>query len=67
MNPEGTGSARAEVLAELRRLAEPDPPVDGSIVATTDGLVIAHDLGATETYGVRARRRRRAVRGQPRA
>ena len=26
--------------------------VEGSIVATTDGLVIAHDLGASETYGV---------------
>ena len=26
--------------------------IEGSIVATTDGLVIAHDLGATETFGV---------------
>ena len=26
--------------------------MEGSVVATTDGLVIAHDLGASETYGV---------------
>jgi predicted regulator of Ras-like GTPase activity (Roadblock/LC7/MglB family) len=26
--------------------------IEGSVVATTDGMVIAHDLGASETYGV---------------
>jgi predicted regulator of Ras-like GTPase activity (Roadblock/LC7/MglB family) len=52
VNPEGSGIARTEVLAELRRLREDLADVDGSVVATTDGMVIAHDLGSSETYGV---------------
>ena len=45
-------SSRSEVLAELRTLRGDIPHIEGSIVATTDGLVIAHDLGHSETYGV---------------
>jgi uncharacterized protein len=53
VNLEGSGIARAdEVLAELRRLRQELADVDGSVVATTDGLVIVHDLGASQTYGV---------------
>lgn len=52
MNPEGSGNARAEVLAELHGLRGRIDHLEGSVVATTDGLVIAHDLGASETYGV---------------
>src|SRR4029453_2526269 len=52
VNPEASGSPRAEVLSELRELRARVAHVEGSVVATTDGLVIAHDLGATETYGV---------------
>ena len=52
MNPEASGSPRAEVLSELRGLRARLPHVEGSVVATTDGMVIAHDLGASETYGV---------------
>jgi predicted regulator of Ras-like GTPase activity (Roadblock/LC7/MglB family) len=52
VNPEGSGIARTEVLAELRRLRQDRADVDGSVVATTDGMVIAHDLGSAETYGV---------------
>jgi len=49
---EGSGDARAQVLAELHRLRGRIAEVQGSIVATTDGLVIAHDLGDAETFGV---------------
>jgi hypothetical protein len=49
---EGTGTAHAEVLAELLSLRHRLEHIEGSIVATSDGLVIAHDLGASETYGV---------------
>jgi predicted regulator of Ras-like GTPase activity (Roadblock/LC7/MglB family) len=49
---EGTGTAHAGVLAELHDLRRRLGNVEGSLVATTDGLVIAHDLGASETYGV---------------
>ncbi len=52
MDPEGSGIARTEVLAELHRLRQDLADVDGSVVATTDGMVIAHDLGSSETYGV---------------
>jgi predicted regulator of Ras-like GTPase activity (Roadblock/LC7/MglB family) len=52
VNPEASGSPRAEVLSELRGLRSRLAHVEGSIVATTDGMVIAHDLGASETYGV---------------
>jgi len=49
---DGTLTARAAVLDELRRLRAQLDFVDGSIVASTDGLVIAHDIAATEAYGV---------------
>jgi len=52
VNPEGSGDARAEVLAELHDLRGRFGGADGSVVATTDGMVIAHDLGALEPYGV---------------
>jgi predicted regulator of Ras-like GTPase activity (Roadblock/LC7/MglB family) len=45
-------SARSEVLAELQAMRADITHIEGSIVATTDGLVIAHDLGHSETYGV---------------
>lgn len=52
MNLQGNGVARTEVLAELHRLRRDLADVDGSLVATADGLVIAHDLGESQTYGV---------------
>jgi uncharacterized protein len=52
VNPEASGSPRAEVLSELRGLRARVDNIEGSVVATTDGMVIAHDLGASETYGV---------------
>jgi predicted regulator of Ras-like GTPase activity (Roadblock/LC7/MglB family) len=52
VNPEASGSPRAEVLSEIRGLRARLAHVEGSVVATTDGMVIAHDLGASETYGV---------------
>jgi predicted regulator of Ras-like GTPase activity (Roadblock/LC7/MglB family) len=52
VNPEGSGTLRTEVLAELHRLREDLADVDGSLVATTDGMVIAHALGRSESYGV---------------
>jgi uncharacterized protein len=52
VNPEGSGTTRADVLAELHGLRGRVSTIEGSVVATTDGLVIAHDLGASETYGV---------------
>jgi uncharacterized protein len=52
VNPEASGSPRAEVLSELRGLRARLAHVEGSVVATTDGMVIATDLGASETYGV---------------
>ena len=51
MSLEGTAT-HAEVLGELHGLRTRVPQVEGSVVATTDGMVIAHDLGASETYGV---------------
>ncbi len=45
-------TARADVLAELHAMRGDFGQIEGSIVATTDGMIIAHDLGATETYGV---------------
>ena len=45
----GAPPASSPNSTDLRsRVAE----IQGSIVATTDGLVIAHDLGDAETYGV---------------
>lgn len=52
MTFDATARVRDEVLAELHRLREQMDRVEGSIVATTDGIVVAHDLGAAETYGV---------------
>lgn len=51
MSLEGTAT-HAEVLGELHGLRTRIPQVEGSVVATTDGMVIAHDLGASEAYGV---------------
>jgi uncharacterized protein len=45
------GPGRASVLATLHSLREQFEPVQGSIVASTDGLVLAHDLGGAETFG----------------
>jgi uncharacterized protein len=52
VTPDATLTARAAVLDELRRLRGQLDFIDGSIVASTDGLTIAHDLSATEAYGV---------------
>ena len=52
MDLEGSGKAPAEVLAELHGLRRRLQYIEGSIVATNDGLVVAHDLGAWNTYGV---------------
>lgn len=43
-----------EAMAELRRLRERVPGVTGSLVATLDGLLIAHDSGNVEPTGVAA-------------
>jgi predicted regulator of Ras-like GTPase activity (Roadblock/LC7/MglB family) len=48
---EVTETARTDVLAELHDLRAHLDTVEGSVVGTTDGLVIAHDLGTSETYG----------------
>jgi predicted regulator of Ras-like GTPase activity (Roadblock/LC7/MglB family) len=45
-------TARADVLAELHAMRGDIAQIEGSIVATTDGLVIAHDLGHSETFGI---------------
>src|SRR5262245_42923624 len=50
VSPEGTATAHAEVQNELRELRSRVKHVEGSIVATTDGMVIAHDLAASEAY-----------------
>lgn len=52
MNPEGSMGSYREVLARLQGLRARRPEIEGSIVATTDGMVVAHDLSATETYGI---------------
>jgi predicted regulator of Ras-like GTPase activity (Roadblock/LC7/MglB family) len=41
-----------EVLTLLQGLRARRSEIEGSIIATTDGMVVAHDLGATETYGI---------------
>jgi predicted regulator of Ras-like GTPase activity (Roadblock/LC7/MglB family) len=41
-----------EVLTVLQRLRTSQFDIEGSIVATTDGMVVAHDLSGTETYGI---------------
>jgi predicted regulator of Ras-like GTPase activity (Roadblock/LC7/MglB family) len=41
-----------DVLTALRALRERRSDIEGSIVATTDGMVVAHDLSGTETYGI---------------
>jgi predicted regulator of Ras-like GTPase activity (Roadblock/LC7/MglB family) len=45
-------TARADVLAELQTLRRTIEHIEGSIVATTDGLVISHDLSRSETFGI---------------
>jgi predicted regulator of Ras-like GTPase activity (Roadblock/LC7/MglB family) len=45
------GPGRTGVLATLQSLREQFEPVQGSIVASTDGIVLAHDLGGAETFG----------------
>ena len=52
MNSDGSVATYDEVLALLQGLRARRPDIEGSIVATTDGMVIAHDLGGTETYGI---------------
>jgi predicted regulator of Ras-like GTPase activity (Roadblock/LC7/MglB family) len=44
-------TTRGEVHIELLSFRDALAHVEGSIVATTDGMVLAHDLGGTETYG----------------
>jgi predicted regulator of Ras-like GTPase activity (Roadblock/LC7/MglB family) len=52
VNAQGNGAALAEVLAELHGLRSRMTNVEGSVVATTDGMVVAHDLAASGTYGI---------------
>lgn len=52
MTADGSVSTPADVLSELRGLRGRNDHVQGSIVATTDGLVIAHDLADAETFGI---------------
>lgn len=44
----------AEVQAELRSLRSRVPHLTGSLVATVDGLVVAHDTSALEAESVAA-------------
>jgi len=43
-----------DVLAELQSLRARVPQLTGSLVATTDGLVLAHDIDGPEPDGVAA-------------
>ena len=52
MNPDGAGSARTAILTELHGLRASIADIQGSVLATTDGLVLVHDLGDAETFGV---------------
>ena len=52
MNVDASGAVRIEVLAELQKLRHDVEHVEGGIVATTDGLLITHDLMTSATYGV---------------
>jgi uncharacterized protein len=52
VNPDGSVGTYHEVLTALQGLRARRPDIEGSIVATTDGMVVAHDLGGTETYGI---------------
>lgn len=45
-------AVRADVLAVLRRLRGDVSVIEGGIVATTDGILISHDLASSSTYGV---------------
>jgi predicted regulator of Ras-like GTPase activity (Roadblock/LC7/MglB family) len=47
-------SVEPEVLAELRSLRARVPHLAGGLVASVDGLVIAHDTGGLEAEGVAA-------------
>ena len=40
------------IMAELRELRIRQVAVQGSVVASTDGMIIAHDLAETNAYGV---------------
>ena len=40
------------MLAELHNLRIAISDIEGSVVATTDGMVVAHDLAAAQTFGV---------------
>ncbi|MDX3071601.1 MULTISPECIES: roadblock/LC7 domain-containing protein [unclassified Streptomyces] len=44
----------ADVLAELRSLRTRVPHLTGGLVASADGLVVAHDLSGPEPEGVAA-------------
>jgi predicted regulator of Ras-like GTPase activity (Roadblock/LC7/MglB family) len=44
----------ADVLAELRSLRARVPHLTGGLVASVDGLVVAHDLSGPEPEGVAA-------------
>jgi predicted regulator of Ras-like GTPase activity (Roadblock/LC7/MglB family) len=50
--PEESETVRNQVLTELLDLRTAMADIEGSVVATTDGMVVAHDLGAAETYGI---------------
>ena len=47
-----TPSTYNEVLTLLQGLRARRSEIEGSIIATTDGMVVAHDLSETETYGI---------------
>ncbi len=47
-----SGDPYSDVLAELHGLRQGTDSIEGSVVATTDGMVIAHDLSATQTFSV---------------
>jgi uncharacterized protein len=52
VSPDGGMSTRLDVLAELHGLRGRVEAIEGSVIATTDGMVVAHDLGDSETFGV---------------
>ncbi len=47
-----SGNPYQDVLVHLHDLRGRRADIEGSIVATTDGMVVAHDLSAAETYGI---------------
>jgi predicted regulator of Ras-like GTPase activity (Roadblock/LC7/MglB family) len=52
VNPDASANPQQAVLSELRLLRNQIGQIDGTIVASTDGLVIAHDIAASQAYGV---------------